>query len=113
MATRWKWISDLGYSDHPLPVPAMSTILRFLGRFGRLRLLAVPLLLLITQQSAHADLWAFVDERGVTHFAAEQTDARYQLFFRGTQFDSSRDGAQGALQSSQQALPSPVALPVA
>ncbi len=62
----------------------------------RLRLLAVPLLLLIAQQSAHADLWAFVDERGVTHFAAEQTDARYQLFFRGTQFDSSRDGAQGA-----------------
>ena len=81
----------------------MSSIYRFLGR---LRLLAVPLLLLIMQQSAHADLWAFVDERGVTHFAAEQTDARYQLFFRGTQFDSSRDGAQGASRS-------PGALPAA
>lgn len=110
MATRWKWISDLGYSDRPLLVFAMSTIYRFLGR---LRLLAVPLLLWIVQQSAHADLWAFVDERGVTHFAAEQTDARYQLFFRGTQFDSSRDGSQGALLSLQRAMPSPGAVPAA
>ena len=70
----------------------MSTILCLLGR---LRLLAVPLLLWLVQQPAHADLWAFVDERGVTHFAAEQTDARYQLFFRGTEFDSSRDVPPG------------------
>jgi soluble lytic murein transglycosylase-like protein len=40
---------------------------------------------------AYADLWAHVDERGVTHFAAEQLDSRYQLFFRGTDFDSTRD----------------------
>ena len=66
----------------------MPTILCLLGR---LRLLVVPLLLLLVQHQAHADLWAFVDERGVTHFAAEQTDTRYQLFFRGTEFDSSRD----------------------
>lgn len=70
----------------------MPTILCLLGR---LRLLVVPLLLLLMQQMAHADLWAFVDERGVTHFAAEQTDARYQLFFRGTEFDSSRDVPPG------------------
>jgi hypothetical protein len=80
----------------------MSAIHRFLDC---LRLLAVPLLLLLVQPSAHADLWAFVDERGVTHFAAEKTDARYQLFFRGTQFDSSRDGVQGALLSPRRALP--------
>lgn len=66
----------------------MLIIYRF---FGRLRLLAVPFVLLIAQHSAHADLWAYVDPRGVTHFAAEQTDARYELFFRGTQFDSTRD----------------------
>lgn len=83
----------------------MSTMHRFLGLFGRLRFLVVPLLLWITQQPAHADLWAFVDERGVTHFAAEQTDVRYQLFFRGTQFDSSSDGPQGALRPMPGALP--------
>lgn len=32
---------------------------------------------------AHADLWGYVDERGVAHFAPEQRDARYQLFFKG------------------------------
>lgn len=29
-----------------------------------------------------ADVWAFVDERGRPHFASEQLDARYELFFR-------------------------------
>jgi len=42
--------------------------------------------------SAHADVWSFVDGRGVTHFAVEQVDPRYQLFFRGDNFDSQRDG---------------------
>lgn len=32
---------------------------------------------------ALAELWAYVDERGVSHFATEQRDARYQLFFKG------------------------------
>ena len=41
---------------------------------------------------AHADVWAFVDARGVTHFAVEKLDARYQLFFKGNDFDSQRDG---------------------
>lgn len=34
--------------------------------------------------SAHADLWAYVDEQGITHFAATQADERYQLFFKGS-----------------------------
>lgn len=58
------------------------------------------------QQMAHADLWAHVDERGVTHFAAEQVDARYQLFFRGNDFDSTRDAPANA-------SPMPYALPAA
>lgn len=33
--------------------------------------------------AAHADVWAYVDARGITHFAAEQLDERYELFFRG------------------------------
>lgn len=56
-----------------------------------LRLLAVSWMLCFLQHAAYADLWARVDERGVTHFAAEQIDSRYELFFRGTEFDSTRD----------------------
>ncbi|KRD26845.1 lytic transglycosylase [Acidovorax sp. Root267] len=64
------------------------------------------MLLCFVQQVAHADLWAHVDERGVTHFAAEQIDARYQLFFRGNDFDSTRDVPANA-------SPMPYALPAA
>lgn len=41
---------------------------------------------------AHADLWAFVDERGITHFAAEALDERYRLYFRGALYDSTDQG---------------------
>lgn len=62
-----------------------------LSKTSLLRSSVLGLLLCFLQQQAHADLWAHVDERGVTHFAAEQLDARYQLFFRGAEVDSTRD----------------------
>ena len=34
--------------------------------------------------AARAEVWAWVDERGVPHFASHQVDARYQLFFKGS-----------------------------
>jgi soluble lytic murein transglycosylase-like protein len=73
---------------------------------GPLRLSCIGLLLIFMQQSARADLWAHVDERGVTHFASEQVDDRYQLFFRGNDFDSTRDVPADA-------PPMPYALPAA
>ena len=60
------------------------------------RLLVAGLLgawLALGADAARADLWAFVDARGVTHFAAEPLDERYTLFFRGPSFDSERDTA--------------------
>lgn len=39
-------------------------------------------LLCLVQQTARADLWAFVDDQGETHFASEQLDKRYGLFLR-------------------------------
>lgn len=33
--------------------------------------------------AAQAEVWAYVDARGITHFAAEKLDDRYELFFRG------------------------------
>jgi hypothetical protein len=39
-----------------------------------------------------ADVWAYVDEKGIAHFASERVDARYELFFRNTEtFDTTRD----------------------
>lgn len=51
---------------------------------GRRRLTALfaAALLALAAQAARADIWAYVDERGVSHFAAERLDERYQLFFR-------------------------------
>lgn len=40
-------------------------------------------LLLFSQHSAFADVWGFIDDKGVAHFASERTDARYELFFHG------------------------------
>ena len=51
---------------------------------------------------AHADVWGYVDEKGVAHFASEQVDARYELFFRGGQ---SFDTAQGVQTPRSVAVP--------
>lgn len=43
---------------------------------------AVAALLLGFSPGARADVWGFVDEKGVAHFASEPLDQRYQLFYR-------------------------------
>ena len=44
---------------------------------------------------ARADVWAFVDEKGVPHFASERLDDRYELFFRNAEtFDTSQDASE-------------------
>lgn len=68
--------------------------------FGLFRLLAVPCVLLFSQHCARADLWAYVDERGVAHFAAEPLDARYELFFRSSGLET-----PSAIPAGQAALP--------
>jgi len=40
-------------------------------------------LLACTTRAAWADMWTYVDERGVKHFASSQLDSRYKLMFRG------------------------------
>lgn len=46
---------------------------------------------------AHADIYGFVDDKGVAHLSAEKLDERYQLFFRGGQgFDTSEGVAPPA-----------------
>ena len=59
--------------------------------------LAGVLLALGLLPAAQADIYGYVDEKGVAHFAAEKIDERYQLFFRGGQsFDTSRGLAPSA-----------------
>lgn len=54
--------------------------------------------------SARAEVWGYVDDKGVAHFAAEKLDERYELFFRGGE---SFDTAGGV------ATPRPVHVPSA
>ena len=80
-------------------------MVNFSNVFGILRTLVVGLMLLFLNNFAHADIWGYVDERGMAHFAAEQVDKRYSLFFRGAgEFDSRRDvPAASAAPSAAQA----------
>jgi soluble lytic murein transglycosylase-like protein len=69
----------------------------------------LPGLLCLLPAAARADVWAYVDEQNVAHFAAEQVDARYELFFRG---DASFDARNG-VKPAGAATPRPVAVPTA
>lgn len=53
--------------------------------------------------TAHADVWGYVDAKGVAHFATEKLDERYELFFRGGE----------SFDTSEGKLPRPVAVPSA
>jgi len=57
-----------------------------------LRLLAAAALACaLLPAAARAEVWGYVDERGVAHFATEQVDERYELFYRGGEsFDTSQ-----------------------
>jgi len=69
-----------------------------------LRALAAALLSLWLLPAARADVWGYVDDQGVAHFAPEQVDERYELFFRGGEsFDTA-----GGLRT-----PRPVSVPTA
>jgi soluble lytic murein transglycosylase-like protein len=55
---------------------------------------------------AHADVWGFVDPKGVAHFASEKLDERYELFFRGGESFDTADGLP-----DKPGTPRPVAVP--
>ena len=65
----------------------------------KLSFLIVAAAMLLSGTPAQADVWGYVDDKGVAHFSAERLDQRYQLFFRsGESFDTSLgvDGRPGA-----------------
>ena len=44
--------------------------------------------------AARAEVWGYVDDKGVAHFAAEKVDERYELFFRGGESFDTAGGVQ-------------------
>ena len=70
--------------------------------------IAVALLVLLAAP-ARADVWGYVDEKGVPHFASERLDARYELFYRNVEtFDTTLDpppAAEAAVPRAPMAVP--------
>jgi hypothetical protein len=60
--------------------------------------------LLVVCAVARAQVWGYVDEQGVAHFAAEKMDVRYELFYRGDKPPAS------SASSTASALPVPAVL---
>ncbi len=74
---------------------------------------AVLGLLVLNAAPAYADVWGYIDAKGVAHFAAEKIDDRYELFFKGgtggTGFDT-RDGVAAPVKPEAEP-PRQVAVP--
>lgn len=85
---------------------------KFSSFFGRKPPWFGLLLLLSLQQSAWADVWGFIDSKGMAHFAADRVDARYELFYKGGESFDSRDGVPVAPEPTP-GTPRPVAVPTA
>lgn len=69
--------------------------MNLLKKIGTLPAYLLLGLLLILQQPAFADVWGYIDDKGVAHFAAERTDARYELFFKGGESFDTDQGLAG------------------
>jgi soluble lytic murein transglycosylase-like protein len=68
----------------------------FLSGLGWLRFRVLPLVAVALAAGwsvpAAADVWAYVDAKGQSHFATEKLDERYELFFKSAEsFDTRRD----------------------
>jgi soluble lytic murein transglycosylase-like protein len=71
---------------------AIKNIAFFMGKICLQPAYLLPILLLFSQQNARADVYGFIDEKGVAHFAAERVDARYELFFKGGESFDTQQG---------------------
>ena len=71
----------------------VNKIAKFIGEICHQPVYLLLILLLFSQQPARADVWGFVDDKGVAHFAAERVDTRYELFFKGGESFDTQQGA--------------------
>ena len=73
-----------------------SLFARFRRLFGLWPPSTLCLLLCFLQQPARADIWGYVDQAGVAHFAAERLDERYEIYFRGGESFDTAAGVKSA-----------------
>ena len=89
-------------------------LLRPLPSLFRLRHLLVAMGLVLGAGAAQAELWGFIDQEGIAHFAPEQLDARYELFAKAATKASMGAGPGVTATLSNSALElsaSPIASP--
>ncbi len=80
-------MNENGTSPRYLLNSLLLKVKRILGQAA-----AAMLLLMLTAGAVRADVWGYIDDKGVAHFAAEKLDARYELYFRGNTGFDTRDG---------------------
>ncbi len=80
----------------------------FMGHSGRMSLWVLISLLLFLNSAARADVWGYVDERGVAHFANDRLDERYEIFYKGGE---SFDTTKTAVIPLDAPTPRPVSVP--
>jgi soluble lytic murein transglycosylase-like protein len=70
-------------------------------------LLAAALAGLLWAGAAQAQIWAYVDERGVAHFSNARIDERYELFIQGGSVLEIGSNLPAAADAARQPLPEP------
>ena len=82
------------------------------GKIGLYPALLLGSMLLFSNNPAHANVWGYIDERGVAHFANERLDDRYELFFKGGEsFDTAKVPPMAVDAPLPSAAPPPPAVP--
>src|SRR5262245_42465538 len=72
----------------------MAKSMRFSG--WMVALLSALVLAALPRAARAKDIFGYVDDKGVAHFASDKLDERYQLFFRGGQsFDTANGLGRG------------------
>ena len=66
---------------------------------------------LMFAHSAFADVWGYIDAKGVAHFATEKMDERYELFFKGGTGGMGFDTRDGVAAKPEAEPPRQVAVP--
>jgi soluble lytic murein transglycosylase-like protein len=56
--------------------------------------------LMLAAGPVHADIWGYVDDKGVAHFAAEKLDDRYELYFKNGQNFDTQEGVPAQAASA-------------
>ncbi len=83
--------------------------MRRLLHIPRLKAVLLALLLLcLFHATARADIWGYVDSKGIAHFSSERLDERYELFFRGDESFDTNSGLKPVAHTPRQ-----VAVPTA